>query len=251
MAPRTRAYTVSTAALVTGFTDADGDTLSVANLTANHGSVADNGNGTWTITPTDNYNGEVSLGYSVVDGNGGSVAATQSFTLAAVNDAPTVAQAIVDQSATEGAAFSYVVPSSTFADVDAGDTLSYAATRDDGSALPGWLTFDAATRTFSGTPGSGDSGSLEIRVTATDSGSAAVSDVFTLAIGNTNDAPTGSATAVLPDGTEDTPYTVSTAALVTGFTDADGDTLGVANLTANHGSGRRQRQRHLDHHADG
>ena len=230
------AYTVSTAALVTGFTDADGDSLSVVNLTANHGSVADNGNDTWTITPTPNYNGAVSLAYQVVDGNGGSATATQSFTLAAVNDAPTVAQALVDESATEGAAFSYVVPANAFADVDAGDTLSYSAARANGSALPGWLTFDAASRTFSGTPGAGDSGSFDIRVAATDTGSASVSDVFALTIGNTNDAPTGAATAVLPDGTEDTTYLVSTAALVTGFTDADGDTLAVANLTANHGS---------------
>ena len=66
--------------------------LSVANLTANHGSVTANGNGTWTITPVANYNGAVSLGYNVVDGNGGSAAATQSFTLTAVNDAPRAAR---------------------------------------------------------------------------------------------------------------------------------------------------------------
>ncbi|NTV75870.1 MAG: hypothetical protein HGA66_16905, partial [Holophaga sp.] len=33
-----------------------------------------------------------------------------------------------------------------------GDTLTYTATQADGSALPTWLTFTAATRTFSGTP---------------------------------------------------------------------------------------------------
>ena len=32
------------------------------------------------------YNGPVSLSYKVIDGNGGSVAPTQSFSLAAVND---------------------------------------------------------------------------------------------------------------------------------------------------------------------
>jgi Ca2+-binding RTX toxin-like protein len=83
------AYVVSAAALLQGFSDVDGDTLSVSGLAASSGSVVDNGNGTFTITPAANVNGPVSLSYNVVDGNTGSVAATQSFSLAAVNDAPT------------------------------------------------------------------------------------------------------------------------------------------------------------------
>ena len=67
----------------------DGDTLSVSALTSSNGIVVDNGNGTFTITPRANYNGAVSLSYNVIDGNGGSVAASQSYSLAAVNDAPT------------------------------------------------------------------------------------------------------------------------------------------------------------------
>ena len=55
-----------------------------------------------------------------------------------------------------GAAFSYTFPANTFADADAGDTLSYTATRADGTALPSWLTFTPGTRTFSGTPAAAD-----------------------------------------------------------------------------------------------
>ena len=84
------AYTVSAADLLTGFTDADGDTLSVASLTATNGTVTDNHNGTFTIAPTANYNGNVTLNYNVTDGNSGSTAATETFNLAAVNDAPTL-----------------------------------------------------------------------------------------------------------------------------------------------------------------
>jgi Ca2+-binding RTX toxin-like protein len=83
------AYTVTAADLLTGFSDADGDTLSVVGLTANHGAVTDNLDGTFTITPAGNYNGAVSLAYTVSDGDGGSVAASLGFSLAAVNDAPT------------------------------------------------------------------------------------------------------------------------------------------------------------------
>jgi Ca2+-binding RTX toxin-like protein len=84
------AYTVSAADLLAGFTDVDGDPLSVADLTSTKASVANNGDGTFTITPVANANGPVTLTYSVVDGQGGTVAATQSFILAAVNDAPPV-----------------------------------------------------------------------------------------------------------------------------------------------------------------
>ena len=46
------AYTVSATNLLTGFSDVDGDVLSVAGLTSSNGVVVDNGNGTFTITPT-------------------------------------------------------------------------------------------------------------------------------------------------------------------------------------------------------
>jgi len=106
--------------------------------------------------------------------------------IANVNDAPTLANAIADQSATQGQAFSFTVPANTFADVD-GDTLSYSvelvdengATVGDGS-LPSWLSFDAATGTFSGTPADGDVGVVNVKVTATDGSNESVSDIFSL-----------------------------------------------------------------------
>ncbi|MFO1359056.1 putative Ig domain-containing protein [Plasticicumulans sp.] len=51
---------------------------------------------------------------------------------------------------------SFQFASGTFADVDAGDVLTYSATLANGDPLPTWLTFNAATRTFSGTPANGD-----------------------------------------------------------------------------------------------
>jgi hypothetical protein len=51
--------------------------------------VTDNGDGTYTIVPNANYNGTLTLSYTVSDGNGGSVAASQSVSLSAVNDAAT------------------------------------------------------------------------------------------------------------------------------------------------------------------
>ena len=67
------AYTVSAADLLAGFADVDLDTLAVANLAASNGTVVDNLNGTFTVTPTLNFNGPVTLTYDVIDGHGGSV----------------------------------------------------------------------------------------------------------------------------------------------------------------------------------
>ncbi|MBU6396014.1 MAG: choice-of-anchor I family protein [Sphingomonadales bacterium] len=70
------AYTVSAAALLTGYTDGNGDTLSVANLTASNGTVTDNGDGTFTITPDSGFTGTMTLAYQVSDGLGGLTAAS-------------------------------------------------------------------------------------------------------------------------------------------------------------------------------
>ncbi len=72
-------YVVSAAALLQGFSDVDGDTLAVANLITDQGSIADNGDDTFTVTLPANFNGQVNLSYDVVDGHGGSFAANQSF----------------------------------------------------------------------------------------------------------------------------------------------------------------------------
>ena len=98
----------------------------------------------------------------------------------APNSAPTVANELLDQTATAGTAFSYAFPANTFSDT--ADTLTYTATKADDTALPTWLSFDAATRTFSGTPTSADIGTLSIRVTATNSTNQSVSDTFSIVV---------------------------------------------------------------------
>ena len=91
----------------------------------------------------------------------------------AVNNAPTVATAILDQTATTGAAFSFAFPAATFTDADS-DTLTYTATLADDTALPSWLSFDPATRTFSGTPTAVET--VSVKVTASDGNGGSVSD---------------------------------------------------------------------------
>ena len=83
--------TFTTAQLLQGFSDSDlGDQLRVENLrvTSGNGSLSVDATGQWTFTPDANVNGAVTLAYDVVDGHGGRVAASNGFTITAVNDPP-------------------------------------------------------------------------------------------------------------------------------------------------------------------
>ena len=106
-----------------------------------------------------------------------------------VNDAPTVAVAQTDITATTGSLFSYSLPAGTFADIDAGDTLTYSwklldsETGTTTSNLPNWLTVASDGRTLSSDGVSASAGEvLYVQVKATDASNASVSDVFRLTI---------------------------------------------------------------------
>jgi VCBS repeat-containing protein len=190
--------------LLANDTDADaGDTRSITavNTTGTIGSVAFNA-ATQSLTYSANAAAQDTLRagqtatdsftYTIADAAGAASTATVAVTVTGANDAPVLATPVSDQSATENLAFSFQVPVSTFSDVDAGDTLGSSATLASGAALPSWLAFDAATRTFSGTPGAGDAGSLDIRVTTTDQGGLSSSDSFVLIVaGGTLNTITG------------------------------------------------------------
>ena len=71
-------YLLNVADLLQGYSDIDGDTLNVINLQTDNGSLIDNQDGTFTLTPNANFNGTVNLSYKVSDGNGGIVDASRS-----------------------------------------------------------------------------------------------------------------------------------------------------------------------------
>lgn len=113
------------------------------------------------------------------------------YAFAYANTPPTVADAISDQNATADTEFSFTFDANTFVDADPAEKLIYTATLVNGDPLPSWLSFDAITRTFTGTPNDDDDvGSVVVKVTATDSSGASISDEFTIAVADANDAPT-------------------------------------------------------------
>ncbi|MFK8110994.1 MAG: DUF2341 domain-containing protein, partial [Rubripirellula sp.] len=142
----------------------------------------------------------------------GSTAPALLVTYLAPNSDPTVANSLTDQVATQGSSFNFQFAANSFTDVD-GDPLTYTATLSDSNSLPSWLVFNAATRTFSGTPTNGDVGTISIRVTANDGNTGTVFDDFSLEV--TNVAPTINSTL--------TPSVVENTALVQTVTTIEPD----------------------------
>lgn len=223
---------------VSTFTDVDvGDSLTLSAKLAN-GDVLpswltfDPTTRTFSGTPANDHVGVLDIDVTATDIAGAK--ATDRFVLAVTNtnDAPVVSQALVSQSTAEDGVFSYTVPANTFSDVDVGDTLSYTATRADGTALPSWLTFNPTTRVLSGTPLNGDVGALNVRITATDSAGASASSTFALAVTNTNDAPV--VANLIPDRSATEAVAFSYQVPANTFTDVDaGDTLTYSATQAN------------------
>jgi VCBS repeat-containing protein len=152
---------------------------------------------------------------------------------AMANSAPTVCSAIADQCVSQGEQFLLGIPDS-FGDADAvvGDSLTFSASLGNGDPLPSWLSFDAATQTFSGTPANGDVGDLSIKVTATDKAGASASQTFAVAVVNVNDAPTVVTAIADQVATQDAAFSFAVPA--NAFADVDvGDVLSYNATLAN------------------
>jgi trimeric autotransporter adhesin len=123
-----------------------------------------------------------------------------------VNTGPLLLNPLVDATAPLGESFDLTLPGNVFSDIESQSTLTYVATLNDGSALPAWLSFDAQTRSFSGQPGAGDTGSLQIRVTATDAGGLSASDEFQLDVGFVVRNGTAGDDVIVGDGSNELIY---------------------------------------------
>ncbi|MBF0627035.1 MAG: SUMF1/EgtB/PvdO family nonheme iron enzyme [Magnetococcales bacterium] len=156
------------------------------------------------------------------DGHNGTAVCAFALNLVNPNDAPALSTPIADQTWNPGSAQTFQLPATTFMDGD-GDSLTYSATLADGAALPAWLTFAPATRTFSGTPPTGVA-SLNIKVTANDGHVGTAADTFALSFtSSANHAPT--VASPIADRTWSGSGSKSFRVPIGTFTDADGDSL--------------------------
>src|SRR5262249_49163060 len=124
------------------------------------------------------------VSFQVNDGaaaNNLSNTATRTITVTAVNDPPTVANPIPNQTFTGAGVKSFASAATTFADAE-NDPLTYSAALVGGGSLPAWLTFTPGTRTFSGNPSVADTTPLMIQVTADDGHGGTVPATFQLTL---------------------------------------------------------------------
>ncbi|KQP53645.1 cadherin-like domain-containing protein, partial [Methylobacterium sp. Leaf108] len=226
------AFTVTSAQLLQGFSDPDGTTPVVSDLSVDHGTVVSDGAGGYTITPTADYSGPVTISYSVGDGTT-SILATLSTTLTAVNDAPrltgtqaTLADGIEDTAFTVTSA--QLLQGFT-------DPEGTTPTVSNLSVDHGTIAADGAGG-YTITPTADYSGPVTISYSVGD-GTTSTPATLSTTLAAANDAPRLTGTqATLADGTEDTAFTVTTEQLLEGFSDPDGTTPVVSNLRVSIGT---------------
>ena len=193
-----------------------------------HGTLSLSASGAFTYTPDANYNGPDGFTYKASDGLLDSNVATVSLTVAAVNDAPTLA-ALGDLTISEDAGTQVVSLSGvTAGPPDEAQTLTVTATSDNPSLIPNPTVSYAspsAAGTLSLAPSANASGTATVTVTVSD-GLLSVVRQFTVTVTPVNDPPV----AVNDTGTtpEDTTVTV---AVLANDSDAEGDPLAVTAVT--------------------
>jgi len=136
---------------------------------------------TFTGTPSELDAGVSSISVKATDAGKASVADTFDLTVLDINRAPVAKALTTTPSATEGKAFVFVIPQTTFVDSDRGDVLTYSL-----SKAPNWLTIDPQTGKLSGTLNyaAADTPSVTVTLQATDKQSLSASTPLTIKLVN-------------------------------------------------------------------
>lgn len=161
--------------------DPENDALT-ASLVAGpaNGSLVLNPDGSFSYTPSANWNGSDSFTYRANDGALDSTVATVTLTVSPVNDAPTAANTTIN--VTEDAAYAGTLPAAS--DVE-GDTVNYAL----GSAAADGTAVVNSNGSFSYTPNADFSGSDSFTYTVDDGNGGANSYLVSVSVAAVNDAP--------------------------------------------------------------
>ncbi|UCG68634.1 MAG: tandem-95 repeat protein, partial [Thermoplasmata archaeon] len=191
--------------------DPDNDILDFSLTTSPSGMTIDSATGLILWTPTNDQVGSNNVIVQVLDGNGGSD--TQSFPIDVtnVNDAPMITSTPIITE-TEDELYVYDVDAT---DVDLGDSLTYSLTE-----YPTGMIINSNTGLIQWTPINSQVGTNPVTVVVSDESGSTDSQIFTITVSNTNDAPTFTSTPIAA-GIEDMVYNYDVNA-----TDMDiGDTL--------------------------
>ncbi len=177
------AYTIQASELLQGFSDIDGDRLSVINLSSSSGFLQDNQDGTYTLTPTKDFNGSISLTYQVSDGTD-TTDASRSVFIPAVNDAPTITLDPLVRQLPEDSRIEVDVLANV-TDIDSTTLTLVSATAD---AAQGQVNITSDQKLFF-TPNANFNGEANLSYTVKDEQGATVTGTLKLNVTPVNDAP--------------------------------------------------------------
>ncbi|WP_228010868.1 cadherin-like domain-containing protein, partial [Vibrio sp. OPT20] len=220
----------SDADLLTGATDIEGDNLTVEGVTYDGGDgiLTDNGNGTYTFAPNENFNGDVNFGFDVSDGTD-TVAANIDVSVTAVDDAPVSGDLAYSVDEDGSIRLSQEQLLSQASDVE-GDDLTASGLTVGGDAT----VTQNDDGSFTITPDANFNGDIDISFDISD-GTNTVQASADLTVNPINDLPVpqDQQFSVEEDGT----LIFTDADLLTGATDIEGDNLTVEGVTYDGGDG--------------
>ncbi|RED49179.1 cadherin-like domain-containing protein [Aestuariispira insulae] len=124
---------IAEAQILASANDIDGDGLSIDNLATDSGTLTDNGDGTWTFTPGQDFSGTVNLTYEITDGIARTAGASD-IVVSGIADQPDLVAQLGEGTTIEGGTDSLSINQGNFASgsgytvlgriVDADGTLS-------------------------------------------------------------------------------------------------------------------------------
>ncbi|MHA2709156.1 tandem-95 repeat protein [Vibrio owensii] len=217
--------TISDKQLLANSSDVEGDVaVDSVSYSGTDGVFQDNGDGTYTFSPNENFNGEVSLDVVVVDEDGATDSTTAGITVLEVNDPPIAGATSYSVNEDEVITISSEQLLANASDVEgdvAIDSVSY-------SGSDGIFT-DNGDGTFSFAPNENFNGDVSLDVLVTDEDGATVATNASIDVLPVNDAPVSGDLAYSVD--EDGSITLSQEQLLAQAGDVDGDDLTASNLT--------------------
>lgn len=213
------ALLITEAELIANASDIENDPLSVVGLSADSGTLVDNGDGTWTLTPDAGWTGTVNLTYQVSDGTD-TTPASGTVDVTQINTAPVVTGPVALSTDEDTAlVITEAALLANASDAD-GDPLSVVNLAADAGTL-----VDNGDDTWTFTPAADWNGTVNLTYDVSD-GAAATPATGTVDVAPVNDAPVVSGPVALSTGW-DQATTTTEADLLAVASDPDGDTLTI------------------------
>ncbi|WP_153301682.1 tandem-95 repeat protein, partial [Endozoicomonas arenosclerae] len=220
-------------------TDVEGDNLTFSLSNDAGGRFAiDSSTGQVTVADGSLLDYETASTHSItVQVSDGELTSEQTYTvqLSDTNDAPELVGSIDDQTVAEESPFSYTLPINAFSD-DEGDALTYSASLASGDPLPAWLSFNAGTRTFSGTPDDPDVGNISVKITVSD-GSDSTDVFWSVSVTAVNDGPDLVSDTNTDEASIEGTAITSSASVLANDSDVENDPLTVTDVNGTTVSG--------------